>query len=53
MIPVIGIGAGGHAKVILEIIRNDPRYRLVGLLDRNHELWGKQIAGIPVLGGDE
>jgi sugar O-acyltransferase (sialic acid O-acetyltransferase NeuD family) len=53
MTPVIGIGAGGHAKVILEILRDDPRYQLAGLLDRNRELWGKKVAGIPVLGGDE
>jgi UDP-perosamine 4-acetyltransferase len=53
MTPVIGIGAGGHAKVILEILRNDPRYQLTGLLDCNRELWGKEIAGVPVLGGDE
>jgi UDP-perosamine 4-acetyltransferase len=53
MTPVIGIGAGGHAKVILEILRADRRYRLVGLLDRNRELWGSEVAGVPVLGGDE
>ena len=30
-----------------------PGCRLVGLLDRNRELWGKEMAGVPVLGGDE
>jgi UDP-perosamine 4-acetyltransferase len=53
MIPIVGIGAGGHAKVVLEILRHDAHYRLAGLLDRNSELWGKQISGIPVLGGDD
>jgi UDP-perosamine 4-acetyltransferase len=53
MTSIIGIGAGGHAKVMLEILRLDPGCRLVGLLDRNRELWGKEIAGVPVLGGDE
>ncbi len=53
MTSIIGIGAGGHAKVMLEILRIDPGCRLVGLLDRNRELWGKEIAGVPVLGGDE
>ena len=53
MTSIIGIGAGGHAKVMLEILRTDPGCRLVGLLDRNRELWGKEMAGVPVLGGDE
>lgn len=53
MTPVIGIGAGGHAKVIMEILRGDSGRRLVGLLDCNRELWGTQIAGVPVLGGDD
>ena len=53
MTSIVGIGAGGHAKVMLEILRNEPGYRLVGLLDRNRELWGKEMAGVPVLGGDE
>ena len=50
---LIGIGAGGHAKVILEILRNDSRYSLVGLLDSDHNLWGKEVCGVPVLGGDD
>src|ERR1700690_996650 len=53
MISLVGIGAGGHAKVMLEILRLGPACRLVGLLDRNRELWGKEMAGVPVLGGDE
>lgn len=50
---VIGIGAGGHAKVVLEILRNNPDEQIVGMLDRNEELWGKQCLDVPVLGGDD
>jgi len=49
---VVGIGAGGHAKVVLEILRNNPDYEMTGMLDRNKELWGKTFLGISVLGGD-
>lgn len=50
--PVLGIGAGGHAKVILEILRDDPRYEVAGLLDIDQELWGRTVSGISVLGDD-
>ena len=49
---VIGIGAGGHAKGVLEILRNDPDVELAGMLDANEQLWGKQFFGLPILGGD-
>jgi sugar O-acyltransferase (sialic acid O-acetyltransferase NeuD family) len=49
---VVGIGAGGHAKVVLEILLNDPDYEFVGMLDRNKELWSKPFFGVSVLGGD-
>ena len=49
---VIGIGAGGHAKVVIEIIRLSERYEIVGLLDKNVDKVGKEFAGITVLGDD-
>ena len=51
MIQVVGIGAGGHAKVVLDILRLMNEYRVVGLLDPN--CVGKSVCGMPVLGGDE
>jgi UDP-perosamine 4-acetyltransferase len=51
VIPVVGIGAGGHAKVILDILRLMNEYRVVGLLDPT--CVGKSVCGVPVLGGDE
>lgn len=51
MIPVIGIGAGGHARVILDILRLMKTYQVVGLLDPSHA--GADVNGVPVLGGDE
>ncbi|MBI4538157.1 MAG: acetyltransferase [Gemmatimonadetes bacterium] len=49
---VIGIGAGGHAKVVMEILRLTGGHELVGLLDAKRELWGTAVMGVPVLGDD-
>ncbi|WP_424094571.1 acetyltransferase [Moorena producens] len=50
---VIGLGAGGHAKVVIEILQRYSQYKLVGLLDSNPELKGKSLLGVPILGDDE
>ncbi len=50
---VVGIGAGGHAKVVIDILRVMGGYDVVGLLDPRRELWGTKVLESPVLGGDE
>jgi len=50
---VVGLGAGGHAKVILDVLGLDDRFEIVGMLDTNPELHGKSFLGVPVLGSDE
>ena len=52
-IQVIGFGAGGHAKVVIEILHMDQRYELYGLLDPKPELHGKRVLNVPVLGNDD
>jgi len=52
VIPIIGIGAGGHAKVVIEILRLVGGYDLVGLLDADSKRRGSEVLGVPVLGGD-
>lgn len=52
MIPVVGFGAGGHAKVVLEIIRSMQEYEVVGLLEAQQSLWGTKVLGVEVLGDD-
>lgn len=51
-IPVIGIGAGGHAKVVIDILKLGRRYDVVGLLDPRAELHGGAVMGVNVLGDD-
>ena len=53
MTKVIGFGAGGHARVIVDILTMIGGFEIVGLLDQDHDLWGKNVLGVPVLGGDE
>ena len=49
---VVGLGAGGHAKVVVEILHLVGGYEVVGLLDPKQELWNTEVLGIPVLGDD-
>jgi sugar O-acyltransferase (sialic acid O-acetyltransferase NeuD family) len=51
-LPIIIIGAGGHAKVVadaLAVAGTD----ILGFTDANPTKWGTQVNGWPVLGGDE
>lgn len=49
---VIGLGGGGHAKVIIDILRLLGEFEIVGLLDANPEAHGSKLSGITVLGND-
>lgn len=47
---LVVIGGGGHAKVVIELLRAD-RWQPMGVLDPG--LRSKEVAGVPVLGGDD
>jgi UDP-perosamine 4-acetyltransferase len=49
---VIGLGAGGHAAVVVDILRATG-HDVVGLLDPDKSLKAASVEGAPVLGGDE
>jgi len=49
---LIGFGAGGHSKVILDIIKIRNEYSILGLIDKNYKKI-KKIGQIPVLGDDK
>jgi sugar O-acyltransferase (sialic acid O-acetyltransferase NeuD family) len=44
------IGAGGHGKVVLDILRAAGRHELVGFVDADPALAGTEVGGLPVLG---
>lgn len=48
----VGLGAGGHAKVVIEILQATELVELVGLLDNDPAMTAKKVLGVPVLGPD-
>jgi len=48
---VVIIGAGGHGRVVADIIAHSRnREAVFGFIDDNAALWGGDISGIPILG---
>ncbi len=47
---IVIIGSGGHAKVIIDIVRSMKKYEIVGTTSSDKS---KPILNIPILGGDE
>ena len=45
------VGAGGHAKVVIEVARAEGRFDIVGVVDPRPP--AERVLGVPVLGGDE
>ncbi len=50
---MIILGAGGHGRVILDILRQAKEHNPVGFLDNSSGLHGRRVDGLPVLGGVE
>lgn len=48
---ILIIGAGGHGRVVLDILLQDPHCNVVGFLDNNEAIRGRRVDGIPVYGG--
>ncbi len=46
------VGSSGHAKVVIDVVEREGRYRIVGLLDRFRRR-GEETLGYPVLGQEE
>ncbi len=49
---LILIGGGGHARVLIEVVRVSGEFHLRGILDPVLPA-GQEVSGVPVLGGDE
>jgi sugar O-acyltransferase (sialic acid O-acetyltransferase NeuD family) len=45
------IGAGGHGKVVADIVACEGRHRVVGFLDADVTRHGTTVSGLPVIGG--
>lgn len=49
--PILLIGAGGHAKACIDVIEQEDRYQVVGLVGLSHEV-GAEVFNYPILGSD-
>ncbi len=47
------LGGGGHARVLIDSLMAMGTVTLVGILEANRQIWGTEMMGIPILGGDE
>ncbi|MFN4244047.1 MAG: acetyltransferase [Tepidisphaerales bacterium] len=47
---VLIVGAGGHGRVVLEVLQASRQHRVVGFLDADESLTGQTVLGVPVLG---
>ena len=47
------LGGGGHCRVLLDILLDDPSIRVRGILDRDPALVGQDVFGVKYLGGDD
>jgi sugar O-acyltransferase (sialic acid O-acetyltransferase NeuD family) len=47
--PLYVLGAGGHAKVVISILR-ETGFRIKGVLDDNESRWDQELMEIPILG---
>jgi sugar O-acyltransferase (sialic acid O-acetyltransferase NeuD family) len=50
MVSIVVLGGGGHAKVLISILKKMPAYRTIGYTDLRDN---GPILGIPYLGGDD
>jgi|TARA_B100001093_G_scaffold372827_1_gene357814 sugar O-acyltransferase (sialic acid O-acetyltransferase NeuD family) len=49
---IVLIGAGGHCKSVIDVIEEEGRFKIAGILDK-HELLGNETLGYSVFGIDD
>jgi UDP-perosamine 4-acetyltransferase len=47
---IIIVGAGGHGRVVLDILRAEGQYEIAGFVDATPALAGRRVEGLPVFG---
>jgi UDP-perosamine 4-acetyltransferase len=51
--PIVGLGAGTHAKSVLEAIRSAGEFEVAALVDDDSSRTGEELLGFPILAADE
>lgn len=46
------LGGGGHARVLIDALRLSGAATLRAVLDADPVLWGQELLGVPIIGGD-
>jgi sugar O-acyltransferase (sialic acid O-acetyltransferase NeuD family) len=49
---IVLIGGGGHCKSIIDVIEQEGRFKIIGIVDKL-ELLGSNVLGYSVIGGDD
>ncbi len=49
---IVILGAGGHASVIIDILKSQTEYKIC-VLDQEKNNWGRTLLDCPIIGGDE
>jgi sugar O-acyltransferase (sialic acid O-acetyltransferase NeuD family) len=52
-VEAVVLGAGGHARVLVDLLRREGRLTPVGALVRDAALAGGDLLGVPILGDDD
>ena len=52
-IRLVILGGGGHARVLIDSLQTTDMAESAGVLDQDETLWGTELLGVPVLGGDD
>ncbi len=52
-LPIVGYGAGGHARSLLEALRTGGAFEVVGLADDDPARAGAAMLGVEILGGED
>ena len=51
--PILLVGAGGHCKSCIDVVEQDGRFKIVGIVDRPGADSPRDVLGYPVIGSDD
>ncbi len=51
-VEIVIVGAGGHARMLIDALQAAGESRAIGLLDANPERRGTRVLGVPIVGDD-
>ena len=49
---IILVGGGGHCRSVIDVIEEENKYKIIGILDNNLKL-GERVLNYPVIGNDD